>query len=456
MKKKAIILLTILVLLIAVYASVNYYKVYIYNNKPDTGGSMLLHAYKTDDIVSVLVKNAGGDIDLYRGDEGEWEIRGFEALPYNTGMLSSYVEIISNVTAEKVVETGASDLGKYGLDTGTEATFRFKDGTAELFVVGDATPDAKSYYAKKEGSSTVYLINSGRGDTFRQSCNDLFVKEFLKEIDTSKVGEIQKIIFGGILRKQAIVIVQTGSGTGSDDAKKFMLEKPETYEINARLMNKIMNELTGIMRGEVVKIFPSAAEIEQYGLKDADYILQVDAGEYSSTLRIGKKNADGRRYIMREGVDILFAVEDDKISWVSSDEQNFYSDYFIWRDFSGLQTLSVGQAGTAMEYRIDSTGADTVVLAGTDTVDAVKFKAFYQSLMQVTRLDAVADSEIARVRDQLPELEIALTYSGSAESRISFIRLDEWLYLVKLNGTGRFSVTSQSVARIIGEYNGLK
>lgn len=447
MKKRMLYLAGILILLIFTYVGINSYKVSLINKQQNQNATMLIHALNTADIEKIEVDNSLETFVLYRGSDDEWEIRGYESLPYQTGMISSYIEIINNVSAERIIEENSVDLGKYGLDKPVKINYIFKNGKSYIFLVGNQTPDKKAYYAKKQDESTVYLINEGRGDTFKQTYKDLFVKEFLKEINISDEDTVTSFLFAGKDRQKPIIIQQIPKDDKNLTISNYRMTSPGQYDVSISIIQKIMNELTGVMRGEVVKVFPDKLELAQYGLDVPMYSVAVTTTEGSSILNIGGLDDKGKRYVMRDGVDILFSVDDEKINWALSNEYDFISSIPFVRALSTISYIKVDSQTNHFEFYL-SENSTKITLNG-KPIDSNTFIPFYTALSKITTVGRANEQDMTKIKNDKAALTIEIKYNnGMDNDLLAFKKLDDWLYLFKINNSGELSVTSKTIDEI--------
>lgn len=127
------------------------------------------------DITSVDVQKRGTDqVQLARDKSGQWEITTPKPLRADqtrvTGMLSN----LTSLTADRLVEEKASDLGQYGLaNPSAEIVISEKGNKTHKLLIGDDTPTQNGAYAMLEGDPRVFTIGSYAKSSLEKSPNDL-------------------------------------------------------------------------------------------------------------------------------------------------------------------------------------------------------------------------------------------------------------------------------------------
>lgn len=449
-KKRMIIMLTLMLVLILGYFGIGVYKTYVQEMKNKNSQTMLIHSFQVKNILSVEVKNNDDGFDMYRNNNNEWEIKGFESLPYQNSMISSYIEIISNVAADRIIEEDAKDLSKYGLANPVVIKYSFEDASDYIFMVGDKTPDNKSYYAKKANLPTIFLINSGRGDTFKQSYKDLFIKEFLTEIDSSKINTVKSVTFSGKERKEEIVIEQIPQNESSQTTTMFRMVTPEKYDVDADLTNTILNELTGIMRGEVIEVFPDNSLIKSSGLDNPLYTISVKYSQGISKLNVGNLNDKGQRYVMREGVNILFVVDNEKLKWVYTQKDEFTSKTPFIRDIRTINniTIKITNPFTTLDLKLDY--EKQKYFCNDIEINSKTIVEFCEYMSKITSAGTISEEQMILLKDKVPDIELLYKYNNRINNdKLEIYKIDEWLYLLKINGSGRLTITNQTYKELI-------
>ncbi|MCR8644966.1 DUF4340 domain-containing protein [Paenibacillus sp. N1-5-1-14] len=122
--------------------------------------SQRLFAFEQDDVNKMMVKWNEQEVDMNRQDD-KWVMEKPAAYPVNPNMVSSFLESLSGISQDMIVEDNASDLGKYGLEKPSgEYEVTLKDGSKQLLRIGDELPVPGNYYATIDQSKRVYRVGA--------------------------------------------------------------------------------------------------------------------------------------------------------------------------------------------------------------------------------------------------------------------------------------------------------
>jgi hypothetical protein len=132
-------------------------------------------------------------LDLSRNSSGAWQITAPKALAADQDSVSSVLSTVSSLTADRLLEEKAANLGSYGLATpDLEVDVTLKDSKTQKLLVGDKTPSGNAYYAMLAGDSRLFTIPSYDETSLNKTADDLRDKRLLTA-DFDKVSQIELI-----------------------------------------------------------------------------------------------------------------------------------------------------------------------------------------------------------------------------------------------------------------------
>ena len=125
--------------------------------------SVLLVDKTEENIKTVRVTNESGGYTFTGPSASGKEAAGIEelkGLTLNTSKVSDIGLDTAQLKAYRLAESGASDLGKYGLAE-PQASFKatFDDGSEREFLIGIKSPEDRFYYLCEKGSNDVYMVS---------------------------------------------------------------------------------------------------------------------------------------------------------------------------------------------------------------------------------------------------------------------------------------------------------
>ncbi|MFZ0802226.1 MAG: DUF4340 domain-containing protein [Terriglobales bacterium] len=149
---------------------------------------------KQEDISKIDLKKKGGDeLVLAKDSSGKWQITAPKPLGVEQSAVSPMLSTLSSLTAGRLVEEKASDLGQYGLsDPALAAVITEKNNKTHALLLGDQTPAGSAVYAKLDGDPRVFTLASYNKSSIDKSVNDLRDKRLLT-VDAEKISKVELI-----------------------------------------------------------------------------------------------------------------------------------------------------------------------------------------------------------------------------------------------------------------------
>ncbi len=113
-------------------------------------------------------------ITAVRTGDKEWKLTAPRALDADSDELNRIASSAAELNRESVLEPGASDLSKFGLNPAKVALqFKTKDGKEYRIRFGNNNPTGNSTYCALEGKNEVLLIANYTASTFDKKLEDL-------------------------------------------------------------------------------------------------------------------------------------------------------------------------------------------------------------------------------------------------------------------------------------------
>ncbi|WP_442602685.1 DUF4340 domain-containing protein [Paenibacillus sp. KN14-4R] len=149
-----------------------------------------LFAFNRDDVKNLTVKWNEQEVDVNRQDDN-WVMEKPAAYPVNENMVSSWLDALSSITQDMVVEENASDLGKYGLEKPSgEYEVKLKDGSEQLLLIGDELAVNGYYYAAVDQSRRVYRVGASAVEALQKEPLQ-FIARTPVSFDSDTVSSLQ-------------------------------------------------------------------------------------------------------------------------------------------------------------------------------------------------------------------------------------------------------------------------
>jgi len=133
-----------------------------------------------DDLTRVEIKKKGADPIVLEKDNDSWRITAPKQLAVDQEAIATLTSAGSTLTAQRVVEEKANDLGQYGLtEPDLEVDLTSKDGAVHKLLLGDDTPTGGAVYARLDNDPRVVTLASITKTNFNKDLVDVRDKRLL-------------------------------------------------------------------------------------------------------------------------------------------------------------------------------------------------------------------------------------------------------------------------------------
>lgn len=131
-------------------------------------------ALNKDDLTRIEIKKKGADPVVISKENGSWQITAPQRLAVDQAAISALTTAASSVTAQRVVEEKAADLGQYGLKTPElEVDLTLKDNSVHKLTFGDETPTGNAVYVRLDSDQRVVTLASFTKNSLSKSLSDV-------------------------------------------------------------------------------------------------------------------------------------------------------------------------------------------------------------------------------------------------------------------------------------------
>jgi Domain of unknown function (DUF4340) len=216
-----------------------------------------------DQFQDIRIKKVTGEVEDLQRDNGKWKLTEPTPLPADQDAVSSIVSNLSTLSADKVIDSKATDLKPYGLSDPTlDIRIKRKDGKTIQLLIGDDTPTGSGAYAKLAGDPRVVTVASFVKSSLDKRPDDLRDKR-LMTFDQDKLTRVDLQAKG-----QAVEF-------GKDAQGEWRILKPRPLRADSSSVNGLVDklrdakmDLTGT--GDAAKQFAGAARVATATVADAN------------------------------------------------------------------------------------------------------------------------------------------------------------------------------------------
>lgn len=339
-KKLIIGFVSFVVLLIAYFVLTEYVIKPEETNEEEQDDNIPVSQGDAENIVSFSYKcdDTGNEfLTLTRDKENVWHYEEEPDFPLNQQYVTVMAKGLMNVSAERVIsEEDAGELSEYGFDNPT-TTIRFteKDGTENVFYIGNENPSTENYYFRKEGDNNVYQINADLKMNFMMGLYDLF--------DMEKFPVVEKLSFAHVeiqtkdLNMKIKGVVDKDNETYIDD---YYIEQEKDWYIsidgseykmgNQITLNAMIEEMSAYDFYRAIDYNVTEQDLPKYGLDNPAAIITVDYQVLDEKTAEIVEIQDGISEVQCDVLDKQYKLYIGK----QTSDINYAEDYYVRLDGS--------------------------------------------------------------------------------------------------------------------------
>lgn len=304
--RNVIILLLVLAALIAAYIFLPKPK----DTQENSSTEVTVKTLVKDKIGEISIKNLNGNITLVK-QGAEWNLSGPKTYKVDQLSTGSFIDQVSNVKADSVVEENAQDLGKFGLtDPQSTCVVKTTDGKSTTMLLGDQVPVEEGYYFKTSDSGTVYKIGTYTAGEFTRALSDFrdktiygFKTDDIAGFTLSKKGER---ILSFAKASEWEVITPEGKNKGSQED-----------------ISSVIDKTAGLKAADFIIDDPEV-DLSRYGLADPEYTISITlkSGQ-EEFLLVGSKKDDTAYYVKRPTSSEVFTVSSYDLNYLEKGSKDY-------------------------------------------------------------------------------------------------------------------------------------
>ena len=316
------------------------------------------------------------------------------------------------LASEKRTKT---ETDKYGNEIAVEYDYEpsfyvitTMSGDVHKVYIGDMTVTGTGYYAKYEGRDKIYVLSSsgfkdlvlGKVEKFitpqivsatkqntyfdvrdfviydkidHQGIIDDIEKDYGRDDGEEKVElteeEINKL-YSQYLEKNSHKVCHfdyesTVSRSGTIYAYTpyvSKLEYDQGYQLNSQTVDTVLYALYSTEFTEVIKLDPSAEDLEEYGLYSAPYMIlfyynttdsEGNTVYLENQVSVSEKTADGIFYAYSPFFNMIVGVKESSFGFLEYDELAWYEQNYIRSDISFVEEIIIESSKVSATFRID-------------------------------------------------------------------------------------------------------
>lgn len=339
------------------------------NKTADAGPKIL--AVATDQIRQIEIKRKDGENTVLRKVNGTWEITSPTPLRADQDVANSLASSLNSLSADRLVEEKAGDLGQYGLTApATEVIVTETSGKTMDLQIGDEVPTGSGYFAKLGKDSRIFSLASYNKTSLDKTANDLRDKRLLT-FDQDKLVRIEVSA-----KKQTFEF-------GKNNQNEWQIVKPRPLRADGGQVEELIRKLRDAKMDTSVSAADARKAAGDFAAGAPVAIVKVTDAGGTQQLEV-RKAKDDNYYAKSSVVESVQKLASDVASGLDKGLDDYRNKKVFDFGFSdpakvdirdGAKTLSFVKSGEKWWLagkQMDSTGVQSLIDKLRD-LSAVKF-----------------------------------------------------------------------------------
>ena len=442
----------------------------------ETGGISLVEE-DSSTLQTAKIKNPDDEYTIEKTGDNQWGIKALEGFPQESYRFSSTVVELSSISASEIIAEGSSDLGQFGLDEpSVQVELSFENGKSYSLSIGSDTPDGTGKYVAKTGESTVYMVASSLLSSVSYTRYD-YLNLTVVEQETDEDGKTSPPAISSFRISRPdlakpIVFETVGYEYDTENtASTLRMTSPVNGLLNETAADKYIALVFGMQASRVAALNPSGEEMKKYGLDSPSSVLEIVYGDKKLTLKTGhgmdedgntvrEAGAASSYYIMREGLNEVFVVAADSVSWIGLAARDLLSSSVALPYVTDVKSIDVtleqkkhvieiASSAPAEGASSQEEASQSYTLDG-KKVDAKQGGRFYSLLL---------DTGVQDVNQKQPtgpsKASVVFHMKSGKDIKIEFFVEPDLTTIVSLNGNNAYIGRSGYIDKIARELDNL-
>lgn len=434
------------------------------------------------DIKSIDVTNEFGGFTYTGASDSGKETSGIaelKGLQLKTRTVSDIGEDTAQLKANKLVESGASDLAKYGLSDGAaqaEFAVHFTDGSERDFLIGIQAPQNRYRYLREKDSNDVYMVMESLIKPFLNRKEDLVDTTLIETPE--ETTEENTIAFGKLTVHRTDLdydmVFEQDDGNFEKSSTNMVSAQVMTEPIFAYLdgtrSTNVIYALYGLTAMTAEKVFPTEDDLKEYGLDEPRCVVTFVGNGYDYTLKVGKdlheENEKGEEqtavsayYCTLDGVDgkdCIWKIDASALPYVTVMPNDIISTLMTWNMVTDVKEVKLsGETEDTFEITTEGEGDDAQIAAVScngSEIDVENFKGLYQYILTCPTKDGIWFEDPSG--EPFRTIEI-ICHDGHTD-KIELYKDTDRRAVVKLNGRTSYRIQSKWADRLTKNIEAVK
>ncbi|MCM1226533.1 MAG: DUF4340 domain-containing protein [Clostridium sp.] len=417
----------------------------------DEQAKLVIFDFDSEAVNSIKIHNESGDYEMqYSVSDGWLPVNDID-FDLNESMLTSICTNMSSLTAQKIIDY--NDMSKFGFNDPIIITVKSNEKDYTL-KVGDVSPTNDGYYVMKEGSDSIYLIDSFTG-LILTAIKDNLKSEYMADFLPANV-EAFTLWRGGESDENVLFSLKI------DESGTWYMDKP--YENHTVYTTSVDTFINDCIRDKIYSFGPEncpESDYAKYGFDDPEFVLEISGhGKHVKVIFGDLFNDNTEMYGLLADNGQVVTFELQKLSTLSYTTADLMSKEIYQNELNKIKNVIVSMPDDTADIEID-TAQSKYKVNGTD-IDIEDDKlntVFFDFLASFNNANFESIDKDAEPSGEA-EVTVRYTLSDGTETTVEYIPVpgeDSNKYWAMINGeyTG-FIVRKKVVAAISTTFEALK
>ena len=397
----------------------------------NSGGKYTLMGYgvKVESTVE-----SSGETSTVTTTEMIFTMQNYDKYTIDADKANSLAYDCANLVASKTVNTNNNPDSDYGLDKPrATVTVGFSDGSEKTIKVGNEVPGGESAYVRMGDSDKIYVVALDSINSMLVEKLQMFDKTIFSSLNDDETLDLISISGSG--RKSALKFERNSF---SDISEYYMFSPMSTACDTDKIESLRDSTLFPLVADSVAAVDVKESELNKYNLDKPYYVLEAKTSMHSYKLLVSKPDKDKNCYIMLDGENIVYKVENSVIDFMSSDGSDLISKTIFSPNELKIDLAVISYGKIKDTYKLTHTvkknnnGVDvtiTEVKRENESVKADLLAKFMKNLSVLERTEKIPKYD----EKSTPILSVSVTYTDYTTDTLEIYNGDKKAIVV-LNG----------------------
>lgn len=427
-------------------------------NNSSSANSITVIDFDKTKYDTVTVKNQNGEFVFLpktdsENNEIKWYLKDLDEDKISASKTDNIISSASSISASLEITKKAYDECGFNSPF-AQVMVQSKELGDFSLLLGDKSPDNFGRYLYCSVDEKIYLVSEDAADSFVFTALDLAITDAVSPISVNTKNDkyvnengtlvsFDKLVISGSRFKQPITIVPNDQDVGFTYKTLSPISR---YADDTKVSSLFGAFSSGISVSGVYSFDTDINAQKQYGLDNADMVLDITVGGESFTYRFTLQD-DGFYALFGDGMNTIKKISASSAEFLSLDETGVYNKLVYIRNISELKNMTFDFEGTSYSFDISENAEDSeekyTVYYGKKLIKSQNFQNFYMQFVSMSLIDfSVGNLKHA-------DLTVKITDNSGAVETLSFGKASATEYYCFTDGKPLGKITSATYNKLV-------